>query len=471
MASQAHSFFGDVINYFDKAAKHSKYPKGLLDQIKVCNSIYKFHFPVRVGNDYQVIEAFRIEHSHHKLPTKGGIRFSMMVNEDEVMALAALMTYKCAAVDVPFGGAKGGIKIDPKQYSEEQLERITRRYAAELIKKNFIGPSVDVPAPDVATSGREMSWIADTYQQMKPDDLNALGCVTGKPIGLGGVDGRVEATGRGVFYAGREACNNTEDMKKLGLQPGVKGKKVIVQGLGNVGYYTAKFYQEEGESVIVGIAEYNGAIYNPKGLDVEEVYSYWREKRSLEGFPGAEYIKHSPTVLEYDCDILIPAALEGQITVENAPRVKAKVVVEAANGPTTAEAAEILAKKNVLVVPDMFANAGGVTVSYFEWLKNLYHVNFGRMDKRFEEATYGRIITMVENLTGRTLSEVERKAIHGASELDIVRSGLEETMINSYNNIREAKMQNSNIEDLRTAAFLHVIEKIAADYLSLGIFP
>jgi glutamate dehydrogenase (NAD(P)+) len=468
-----HSFFGDVVAFFDKAAKHTNYPKGLLEQIKVCNAIYKFHFPIRIGNDYEVIEAYRIEHSHHKLPTKGGIRFSMMVNEDEVSALAALMTYKCAAVDVPFGGAKGGIKIDPRKYTPEQLERITRRYTAELVKKNFIGPSVDVPAPDVATGQREMAWIADTYQQLRPNDLNALGCVTGKPLGLGGVDGRVEATGRGVYYAGREACSFKEDMDKLGLETGLAGKKVIVQGLGNVGYYSAKFYQEEGDCKIVGIAEYNGGIYNPNGLDVEKVFQYWREKKTLQGYPepGTEFIANSIFTLEKECDILIPAALEGQITADNADRIQAKIIVEGANGPVTAEANDILTQKGVLIVPDMFTNAGGVTVSYFEWLKNLYHVNFGRMDKRFEEANYQKIIKMVENITGKSLSDTEKKALKGADEIDLVRSGLEETMVRAYNRIRETKMQNPNIEDMRTAAFVYVIDIIAQDYLSLGIFP
>lgn len=253
------SFFANVLGFFDKAAKHTKYPTGLLEQIKVCNSVYRMRFPIRIGDDsYEVIEAYRAEHSHHKMPVKGGIRYSLSVSQDEVMALAALMTFKCAVVVVPFGGAKGGIKIDPKRYSIPQLERITRRYTAELVKKNFIGPGIDVPAPDYGTGSREMAWIADTYQQMNPGQIDADGCVTGKPISQGGVMGRTEATGRGVFFATREAVNISEDMKKLELDTGLKGKTVIVQGLGNVGYYAAKFMQEGG-GVLVGLSEFEGA--------------------------------------------------------------------------------------------------------------------------------------------------------------------------------------------------------------------
>jgi len=466
---QKHSFFGDVCSFFDHAATYTNYPKGLLSQIKVCNSILKFHFPIRVGNDYEVIKAYRVEHSHHTLPVKGGIRYSLMVNEDEVMALAALMTYKCAIVDLPFGGAKGGIQIDPKKYSVEQLEKITRRYAAELIKKNFIGPSIDVPAPDVATGPREMAWIADTYQQMRPNDLNALGCVTGKPINLGGVNGRTEATGLGVFFATRECVNIAEDMKKIGLTPGIEGKKVIVQGLGNVGYHAAKFIQEAG-AFVVAIAEYEGAVYNSKGLDIEALVKHRKETGSVLNFPGAENIIPSLNALELDCDILVPAALEGQITEKNADKIKAKIIIEAANGPVTAEAAEIFRKRGVLIIPDMYANAGGVTVSYFEWLKNLSHVSFGRMDKRFEEGTYNSIISSIESLTGKTLTDLQKKTIHGPSELDLVRSGLEETMVTAYHKIRDTKLEK-NIETYRTAAFVVTIDKIGAEYMNLGIFP
>ena len=455
------SFFDNVNLNFDKAAQFTKHPERLLDQINACNSIYHFQFP---------IQAWRVEHSQHKLPTKGGIRYSEDVNEDEVKALAALMTYKCAVVDVPFGGAKGGIKINPRSYTTPQLQRITRRYTAELVKKNFIGPGIDVPAPDYGTGEREMAWIADTYMTFNPDQIDGAGCVTGKPISQGGIRGRREATGRGVFFGIREACNNAEDMKLIGLTSGVEGKRVVVQGLGNVGYHAAKFLQEA-VCVIVCLAEYEGAIFNPKGLDVDDVVRHRKDTRSILGFPGATNIPKSSEALELDCDILVPAALENQVTKENAPRIKAKIIGEGANGPTTAEAEEILLKNGVMVMPDMYLNAGGVTVSYFEWLKNLQHVRMGRMGKRFAETSTTRLIMTFEQKTGQMLTPDEkRKLTHGPDEVDLVNSGLEDTMIVAYNEIREFK-DRYETSDLRTAAFISAIDKIAQSYLELGIFP
>lgn len=465
------SFFENVNRNFDRAAQFTSYPQGLLEQIKGCNSVYSFQFPVRTSKGLQVLRGWRVEHSYHKLPVKGGIRFSEMVDEDEVKALAALMTYKCAVVDVPFGGAKGAIKFNPKEYSETDVEVITRRYTTELIRKNYIGPGVDVPAPDYGSGSREMAWIADTYSTFYPGKIDALACVTGKPVAEGGVRGRTEATGRGIFYGLQEACENADDMKKLGLTRGLSGKRVVVQGLGNVGYHAAKFCQEGG-AVVVALAEYEGAIYNPKGLDVDAVVKHRKETGSILKFPGAKDIDHSLEALELDCDILIPAALEEQITEENAPRVKAKIIGEGANGPTTVGAEEILLKKGVMVVPDMFLNAGGVTVSYFEWLKNLSHVRFGRMDKRFEHSAFDKILHAVEQTTGKSFTEAERISItKGADEIDLVNSGLEETMTGAYNQIRDILKSNSKIPDLRTAAFLNAINKIATAYLELGIFP
>jgi glutamate dehydrogenase (NAD(P)+) len=463
------SFFENVNINFDKASRYTEHPAGLLDQIKVCNSVYQFQFPIQTDDGYEVISAWRVEHSHHKLPTKGGIRYSEDVNEDEVKALAALMTYKCAVVDVPFGGAKGGIKINPKRYSVPQLQRITRRYTAELIKKNFIGPGIDVPAPDYGTGEREMAWIVDTYMAFNPS-IDAQGCVTGKPVSQGGIRGRREATGRGVFFGIREACSIAEDMKKLGLTPGLEGKRVVVQGLGNVGYHAAKFLQEGG-CVIVGLAEYEGAIYNAKGLDLEEVMKHRRETRSILNFPGAMNIPHSADALEMESDILVPAALESVITGANAPKIKAKIIGEGANGPTIAQAEDILLKNGILVLPDIYLNAGGVTVSYFEWLKNLQHVRMGRMAKRFTETSYEQLISTFEKKTGVLLSAEERKRlVHGPDEVDLVNSGLEDTMIVAYNEIREFK-HRVGCPDLRTAAFASAIDKIARSYLELGIFP
>ena len=456
-------FFQNVQTYVDQAAAFTNFPKGLIDQIKACNAVYQINFPVKIGDRIEVIEAYRVQHSHHKLPTKGGIRYSDMVNQDEVMALAALMTYKCSVVDVPFGGAKGGIKINPKNYTVEQLEKITRRYTFELIKKGFIGPSLDVPAPDYGTGEREMSWIVDTYIQFNPSQIDAAGCVTGKPISQGGVHGRTEATGL------RQACSHAEDMKKLGLTVGIEGKKVIVQGFGNVGYYTSKVMQENG-AIIVGIAEFEGGLYNAKGIDIEDLKKYQLENKTIRDYPKAKFIKHSNLLMEHECDILVPAALENQITKENAPRIKAKIIGEGANGPITPEAESILLKKGTLIVPDLYLNAGGVTVSYFEWLKNLSHVSFGRLDHRFQESSFNQLMNMIEKNTGKKISKSERDVIHGASELDLVRSGLEDTMIHSYENIHEIWKKHKKIS-FRTAAYVNALNKIGASYMELGVFP
>jgi len=464
-------FYNDVLSYFDKAAAFTDFEPGLLRQIKVCNSVYKFYFPIEIDQKLHVVEGIRVQHSHHKTPTKGGIRYSEFVDEDEVKALATLMTFKCAVVDVPFGGAKGGIKVNPSQVTTRQLERMTRRYTTELIKKNMIGPSVDVPAPDYGSGPREMAWIADTYATFKFDELNALGCVTGKPLGQGGIHGRTEATGQGVYFGVREALSHAEDVKELGLTIGIPGKRVIVQGLGNVGFYSAKFFSDGG-GIIVGIAEREGGIYNDKGMDVEAVFKHRKESGSILNFPGAKNVENPMSLLEMECDILVPAALENQITKENAPRIKAKVIAEGANGPVTKEAEEILNERKVMIIPDLFLNAGGVTVSYFEWLKNLSHVRFGRMEKRFQEMSTLQLVDSVERITGKSLDIREKKMLtHGADEIDYVRSGLEETMIFAYNEIREIKKQNPKITDLRTAAFVSGINKLGVAYQALGIFP
>ncbi len=465
-----YSFFRGVERNFDKAAKYTRFESGILEQIKACNSVYRMKFPVRIGEKIEVIEAYRVQHSHHKLPCKGGIRYSTDVNQDEVMALAALMTYKCAIVNVPFGGGKGGIKINPKNYTVYELEKITRRYTSELVKKNFIGAGIDVPAPDYGTGAREMSWIADTYASLNPGDVNALGCVTGKPVSQGGVRGRTEATGLGVFYGIREVLNVKEDMDRLGMTTGVVGKRVIVQGLGNVGYHAAKFFHEAG-ALIVGIAEYEGGVYNANGIDLEQLVAHRKATGSIFGFAGNTEYKNSAEVMEQDCDILIPAALENVINATNADRIKAKVIGEGANGPLTPEADEILNAKGVIIVPDMYLNAGGVTVSYFEWLKNLSHVRFGRMDKRFSENQNSQILKTVENLTGKAVTEIERRQLlHGPDEVDLVYSGLEDTMIGSYHEIRDT-MLSLNIPDMRTAAFVVAINKVGVAYEELGIFP
>lgn len=466
-----YSFFEGVEKNFDKAAKHTNLPSGILEQIKGCNAVFRMNFPVKIGDSVEVIEAYRVQHSNHRSPTKGGIRYSLGVNQDEVMALAALMTYKCAVVDVPFGGAKGGVKINSRAYSEEELEKITRRYASELIKKNFIGPGMDVPAPDYGTGPREMAWIMDTYMALNPGEIDAAGCVTGKPVSQNGISGRTEATGRGVFYAIREACNHEEDMRPLGLTTGLKGKTMVIQGLGNVGSYAGKISQDEGGVKIIGVAEYEGSIYNPEGMDIHALLEFRAKTGSIVGFPGSTTLDHRGAALELECDILVPAALENQINENNAANIKAKIIAEAANGPVTPEAEEVLLERGCLIIPDMYANAGGVTVSYFEWLKNLSHMRFGRMQKRFESNRYELLVDLVLKMTGKELSGAERKMLtFGADEVDLVRSGLEETMITAYNGIRDTK-KSKNIKDMRTAAFVYAIEKIGSDYTALGIWP
>jgi glutamate dehydrogenase (NAD(P)+) len=472
MSENQISFFDQVNRNFDKAAALTSHHPDLLALIKNCNSVYHFTFPLqRADGTIEVIHAWRAEHSHHKLPTKGGIRYSLGVNEDEVVALAALMTYKCAVVDVPFGGAKGGVAIDSKKYTVQELERITRRYAFELVKKNFIGPGIDVPAPDFGTGPREMAWIVDTYLAIGTDKLEAQACVTGKPVAQGGIRGRTEATGRGVALATREACDVAEDMQALGLSKGLSGKRVVVQGLGNVGYHAAKFLEEFG-AIIVGLIESEGAIHNPKGLDHDKVFKHRKDTGSILNFPGATNLSDRNLGLELDCDILVPAALENVITSDNVGRIKAKIIVEGANGPLTSDASEILAERGVLVLPDHFVNAGGVLVSYFEWLKNLSHVRFGRMEKRFEEQAFRRILNAIEGATEKRFAEQEVAAItHGAEEVDLVNSGLEDTMVTAYHRLREIRNKNRDRADLRTAAFVDAIDKIALCYGDLGIFP
>ncbi|MBO6523108.1 MAG: Glu/Leu/Phe/Val dehydrogenase [Balneolaceae bacterium] len=466
----SYNFFEQVNKNFDKAAEYTRFDKGVLNQIKMCNTVYHVSFPLRRDDgSVEVIEGWRVEHSHHKTPTKGGIRYSHKVDEDETMALAALMTYKCAIVDVPFGGAKGGVKISTRSYSESELERITRRYTFELVKKGFIGPGVDVPAPDYGTGAREMGWILDTYRQMK-DDMNAEACVTGKPIQMGGIRGRTEATGRGVYFGIREACNVKSDMDALGLDTGVEGKTFVVQGLGNVGYH-ASLYMTEAGAKMIGVSELEGAIYDPNGIDLKKLVEFRKETGSIIGFGTSKELPSNKDIFTQECDIIIPAALESQITGDNANEVKAKIIAEAANGPTTADAHEILKNRGALIIPDTYLNAGGVVVSYFEWLKDIQHVRYGRMNKKFDEESLTRIVRELENITGKKYSEETlAKLTHGAGEADLVDSGLEETMITAYQQIAEIRAEH-NLSDLRTAAFINAINKIGIMYEQMGIFP
>lgn len=466
-------FLKSVEYYFDKASKLTDFPPGLLEQVKRCNSLYTMSFPVEhEDGSIEVVQAYRAEHSHHRLPTKGGIRFSPTVTSHETVALATLMTYKCAVVDVPFGGAKGGVCVNPHKITETFRRRVTRRLTAELAKKNFIGPEVDVPAPDYGTGAQEMAWMADTYVALNSSQLNAFGCVTGKPLSLHGIPGREEATGLGVYFGVRE-CLRKRVAADLGLTPGTAGKSVILQGLGNVGYHAGLFLQQRGDAKIVGVAEREGGIYCPDGIDIVELAKFRHETASIQNFPGknVQFIKDSSELLTYPCDILVPAALENQITEENAGKIQAKIVAEAANGPTTSRAEEILIQNGIVVIPDLFLNAGGVTVSYFEWLKNLFHVSFDRMTSRQQSIQTTKILTAIESLTERRFApgQLEEFA-NGAKEIDFVFSALEETMVRAFNNIYDT-WQQEKLPDLRTAAFYFSIQRVAKAYETMGIFP
>lgn len=469
--SANYSLFDDVNGFVDNAVQHLDLHPGLVSLIKECNSVYQFKFPLRHDDgSYEVLTGFRIQHSHHKLPAKGGIRFSEHVNEEEVKGLAALMTYKCALVEVPFGGAKGGVSIDPRKYTVDQLEKITRRYTSELIKKNFIGPAIDVPAPDMGTSAREMAWIADTYQAFNPSSINAKGCVTGKPLSQHGIEGRNEATGMGVYIGIREAVSVKADMDALGLTTGLEGKKIIVQGLGNVGFHSALYLQQAG-ATIIGIAEWNGGIWDPNGIDVQDIKAYLVEHKSFKGYGKGKFIENAPELLTYPCDILIPAALENQITAQNAPHIQAKIIGEAANGPVTQEAAQILLDRDIMLIPDMYLNAGGVTVSYFEWLKNLSRVSFGKLERRYEMQKFKLLLENIEKATGDLFTDDQKNQIvKGASERDLVISGLEDIMVSTYHRMNETRRQKK-LKSLRTAAFILAMERISISYMDLGIFP
>ncbi|MEP2782969.1 MAG: Glu/Leu/Phe/Val dehydrogenase [Pseudoruegeria sp.] len=469
------SFRESVEMMFDRAVNLMEIPDGLKEKIRVVNATYTVRFGVRLRGEVKTFTGYRSVHSEHMEPVKGGIRYAMGVNQDEVEALAALMTYKCALVETPFGGSKGGLRIDPREYEEHELELITRRFAYELAKRDLINPSQNVPAPDMGTGEREMSWIADQYARMNTTDINAKACVTGKPIHAGGIAGRVEATGRGVQYALREFFRHPEDIEMAGLVGSLAGKRVIVQGLGNVGYHAAKFLAAEDGSHITGIIERDGALVSETGLDVEAVRSWIGEHGGVKGYPDATYVESGADVLENECDILIPAALEGVINLGNAARVKAPLIIEAANGPVTAGADEVLRERGCVIIPDMYANAGGVTVSYFEWVKNLSHIRFGRMQRRQEEARHQLVVDELSRLDkylGDAWSmtpDFKDKYLRGADELELVRSGLDDTMRTAYQSMRHVWHSRDDVQDLRTAAFIVAISRVAKSYEAKGI--
>ncbi len=470
------SFRDSVDMMFDRAVAVMNLSPGLKQKIKVCNSTYTVRFGVRLRGEIHTFTGYRSVHSEHMEPVKGGIRYAMGVNQDEVEALAALMTYKCALVEAPFGGSKGGLCIDPRQYEEHELEQITRRFAYELIKRDLINPAQNVPAPDMGTGEREMAWIVDQYARMNTTDINARACVTGKPLNSGGIQGRVEATGRGVQFALREFFRHPEDVAAAHLSGGLAGKRAVVQGLGNVGSHAARFLSTEDDVKVVGIIERDGGLWSDVGLDIQAVLDWMKAHGgSVKGFPGATYVENGASLLEADCDFVVPAAMEGVINLSNADRIRAPLIIEAANGPITAGADAILRKKGTIIIPDMYANAGGVTVSYFEWVKNLSHIRFGRMQRRAEEARNRLLVEELETLSadqglGWSLnSEFKNRYLRGSDELELVRSGLDDTMRIAYQSMREVWHGRNDVDDLRMAAYIVAIDRVAASYRAKGL--
>ena len=457
----------------DKAMGMLDIPEGMSKYIRNVNNVYQVRFPVKIKEKIETFVGWRAVHSDHRLPAKGGIRFAPNVNQDEVEALAALMSYKCALVDVPFGGSKGGLLIDPKKYERSEMEQITRRFAYELIQKDYISSSTNVPAPDMGTGQREMAWIVSTYVSHRPSDINHLACVTGKPVTMGGIQGRVEATGRGVVFGLREFFRHPEDVKNANLEGNsLEDKKVIIQGLGNVGYYTASILQDEDRAKVIAILEWDGGLYDPNGIDVQDVYQYKiNNKGGVKGYTKAKYYEDSKVLLEEECDILIPAAMEAVINRTNAANIQAKVIAEAANGPVTFAAETILKEKGIIIIPDVYLNAGGVTVSYFEWIKNLSHIRFGRMQKRYEERQNELMIKAIEQTGKKVSKQLIEKLSQGASEIDLVRSGLDDTMRKTFQEVCERFWSNDKITDYRTAAMVLAIEKIYTSYRTMGIYP
>lgn len=464
------SFLASVNLMFDRAVATLDLPPGLAEQMKACNAVVQVAFPVRLDGGYRVFRGWRALHSEHRLPAKGGIRYAPVVDQDEVEALAALMSFKSALVDVPFGGSKGGLQISPQEFSAEELEQITRRFTQELAERGFMSPSLNVPAPDMGTGTREMAWMADEYRSLHPTEINALACVTGKPLTQGGIAGRVEATGRGVQYLLREFFRHPQDVERAGLSGDLADQRIVVQGLGNVGYHAADFLSREDGARIVGIIERDGFLYEERGLDVHAVFEHLRRTGGVQAFPGVKFESDGRLGLEAECDVLIPAALEGQIHADNADRILAPLIVEAANGPVTFEADQMLLRRGKVLLPDLLVNAGGVTVSYFEWVKNVSHIRFGRLDRRLEEQRGLHLVHAIEQMTdGKMPRELAEPLLRGADELDLVRSGLDDTMRTGYAAIREILETRDSVKDLRTAAFVVAIQKIALAYQEMGL--
>tara|TARA_B100001113_G_scaffold63813_1_gene48868 strand:- start:173 stop:1573 length:1401 start_codon:yes stop_codon:yes gene_type:complete len=464
------NFLLDTNKYVNKALKYSELSDDLANKIITCNSTYTVRFGVRLRGQIYTFEGWRSVHSEHMEPTKGGIRFDMDTHAEEVEALAALMSYKCSIINVPYGGSKGGLRIDPSMWETRELEKITRRFAQELIKRDLISPSMNVPAPDIGTSSREMAWIADEYRKIYPADINGSACVTGKPPSKNGLVGREEATGRGVQYIIREFFRNPDLLKLVKLDNDLSTKSFILQGFGNVGYHLSKFLTEDDDVKLIGISEFNGGIYNEDGINVSHAKKYFTKHNSFENYPKATFVKDSSLLLKRKCDILIPAARENVITEKNAGDISASLIVEAANGPISYKGNQILNRKKIFVIPDILANGGGVAVSYFEWVKNLRHIRFGRLEKRRNQIQLNNLIEAIESMTGKTMPAKYKTNFHnGIEEIDLIRSGLDDMMIDGFQSVKKEFFETNKIPDFRTAAFKAAIEKIALSYDFIGL--
>jgi len=463
------SFKDNVNLHVDKSAKLLNFSDDLLEHLKSTHSLIKVNVGVVLDGKINNFTGWRAVHSEHILPTKGGLRYSETVDQDDTEALASLMTYKCAIVNIPFGGAKGGLKINPKNYTMPQLREITKAFASKLINKGFISPALNVPAPDVGTSEREMEWILETYKTLKPDDINYRGCVTGKPLHRGGIAGRTEATGRGIEEVVREIFRHEDVVKEAGLKNELKDNEIIVQGFGNVGSNLAKHLYNRDNAKIIAIGEFDGYLYNKKGVDINALIEFFQKNKSINNPKLGEFKNNPSELLELDCDILIPAALESAITIDNVDRIKTKLIVEAANGPISFEADQKLFEKGVMIIPDIYVNAGGVVVSYFEWVKDISHIRFGRVEKRFQEQKILDIIDLIDKKTNtKTDFDTIKKIIHGANEEDLAFSGLEDSMRNAFIEIYNAKKQIKR--SFRESAYYVSLKKIRNFYTVEG-FP
>lgn len=462
--------FKENVNAFVlKAAKTLKLKDDLINHIRSTHSVIQVNVGIKIKNKIENFTGWRAVHSEHRLPSKGGIRYSPHVNQDETEALAALMTYKCAVADIPFGGSKGSLKIDPNKYTEQELKSITHLYAERLIKKGFLSPATNVPAPDVGTGEREMVWIMDTYKNLFPNDINYLACVTGKPIAYGGIRGRAASTGRGVEESIREYLRHEKLYKRAKLKPIISENKIIIQRFGKVGKSLAIELFTRDQAKIIAIGEYDGYLHNEQGIDIPSVVRHFDKTRSFKNFKGAKFIDKPDEILTLQCDILIPAALESVINMRNVEKIKTKLIVEAANGPVTYNADEFLNKKGIDILPDIYVNSGGVVVSYFEWVKNITHVRFGRLQRRYEENKMNELIHVVEDATGRTIPEkYKQNIIQGVQEVDLVNSGLEDVMRETFKEI----LKNLKIlkkSSLRTAAYAIALNKLKQFHQDMGV--